>query len=119
VNGRKKDLMSSYHDKALGRLHKLPKYDVQCQDCKNIHVKQMSFEEYDNSVKGFNELCLRCDQTTKHKIILLTPPPVEYRTDGFTKNDWADVHTKYQRDHFQESGTRTEEKAHNRKRRKR
>ena len=114
--GKRKDIAASYYDKALGRLNILPKYDVQCTQCHNTRVKQMSFEQYDLSAKGFQDLCLLCDQKTIHKIVLLSAASVEYRGEGFTRNDWADPLTKYQRDHFQESGTRTEEKAYQRKR---
>ena len=116
--GKRRDLANSYHDRALGRLNSLPKYDVQCTQCKSMRVKQMSFEQYDQSVKGFQDTCLMCDQKTTHNIVLLVPPSVEYRGEGFTKNDWSEPLTKYQRDHFQESGTRTEEKAAERKRKR-
>jgi len=88
----------------------MPKYDVECQKCKETHVEQMSYEQYDMNVKGFNEFCETCTKDTLHKIVLKSAPGVEWRTDGATKVDWADPHTKYQREHFQESGDRSEKK---------
>lgn len=97
----------------------MPKYDVQCTKCKDTHIERMSFEQYDRNVKGFNEFCESCQSETNHKIVITRPPGIEWRTDGATSVDWADPHTKYQREHFQESGDRTERKIADRNQRRR
>ena len=90
----------------------MPKYDIKCGRCDEIREARFSFAEFDLRAKGFSELCPTCHEPTFHSFVITQVPAIEWRTDGVTTTDWADPHTKYQREHFQESGTRSEERRH-------
>lgn len=90
----------------------MPRYDVRCALCGNLRETHMNYQDYDQ-VKAGGELllwCPQCDLTDSHEIVLRQVPGVEWRTDGAYNYDNADPVTKYQREHFSESGDRCDKK---------
>lgn len=97
----------------------MPKYDVFCTKCNSEKEIFMTFREYDESKDtGILTYCVKCKNTTLQEIIMLVPASVEWRTDGAYNYDNADQFTRYQRDHYAESGDRSDKKLAMRKRRR-
>lgn len=97
----------------------MPKYDVACQRCEAEKELFMTFQEYDRSRDaGVETYCTGCRETTRHLVRMRIAPGVEWRTDGAYNYDNADQWTRYQRDHFAESGDRSDKKLAMRKRRR-
>lgn len=97
----------------------MPKYDVMCDQCGHNKEIFLTFAEYDRGrTAGIQAYCLTCEATTVQHVVITMAPGVEWRTDGAYGYDNADQFTRYQRDHYAESGDRSEQKLALRKRRR-
>ena len=107
-----RDRKARYHNRALGAKDDdyMPRYNVQCQFCLDERELKLTFHEYDQLCKGFIAYCEDCESSQEHKFVIRQAPGLEWRTDGATSVDWADPFTKYQREHFAESGDRSDKK---------
>lgn len=97
----------------------MPKYDVSCIRCGSEKEIFMTFKEYDEGREhGIPTYCSACRETSQHEVFMKQIPSVEWRTDGSYSYDNADQWTRYQRDHYSESGDRSDKKLAMRKRRR-
>lgn len=97
----------------------MPTYDVSCRTCGGEREIFLTFADYDRArSEPLTAYCPVCGASTRHAIVIHTVAGVEWRTDGAYSYDNADQWTRYQRDHFAESGDRSEKKLAMRKRRR-
>lgn len=98
----------------------MPRYNISCMVCRAISDYQCSFDQYD-AIKQQDYLeteCAHCQIATPHRFVIVEAPSVEWRTDGAYSYDNADQFTRYQRQHFAESGDRSDKKLAERRRRR-
>ena len=90
----------------------MPRYDIQCEMCGAIHEVRMTYAQHDSiSAKhGFVTECPTCELLRTHMFVIIQAPQVEWKTDGAYNYDNADSITKYQREHFADSGDIGEKK---------
>lgn len=90
----------------------MPRYDYRCQACGTVFEQSHRFEQRPSELP-----CPGCSRMRPvHRLFAM--PAIHYRTDGFHSYDNADPVTKYQREHFAESGDRSDKKLKTRRSRR-
>lgn len=89
----------------------MPRYDYQCLNCQRM--QEISHSIHETPVAYVLCECSPAPQPCRRMIT--TAPAVALKGYGFHKKDNLSPDEKYSYDHFDESGTRSEEKAMGRK----